>query len=254
MKSRGTSSDRGGMSNGDASTQLALVLSPHPDDESLGCGGTIKLITDGGGAVDVLFMTRGENGFAPGRIPTAADRVDLAARRESEARAACERLGVRRVAFLNGVDGSLGATPSLSSSILAALVEGNYRSVFCPWPYDRHGDHQVTYRMLHQALAGLKREIDVWLYEIWTPMEPNYYVAIDGVLEAKMDAFAVHESQAAVLPYTEAFRGLARYRGLSCPPARAAEAFFYCSSTQLLNHEGIPWPRPPFAAPAGVRR
>lgn len=227
----------------DASSQVALVLSPHPDDESLGCGGTIKLITTGGGVVDVLFMTRGENGFPPGVVPTDDDRRQLAARREAEARLACERLGVRRVAFLNGADGSLGDSPNFSGSILAALNEGAYRSVFCPWPYDRHSDHRVTYRMLHHALAGLRRTIDVWLYEIWTPLEPNFFVAIDAQLDAKMHAFAAHESQAAALPYARAFTGLAHYRGLSCPPATAAEAFFHCSSDALLRHEGIPWPK-----------
>lgn len=226
------------------SSQNALVLAPHPDDESLGCGGTIKLITTAGGVVDVLFMTRGENGFPPGVTPTDADRMRLAERREAEARAACERLGVRRVAFLNGIDGSLGDCPSFSGSILAALRDGNYQSVFCPWPYDRHGDHRVTYRMLHHALSVLRRSIDVWLYEVWTPLEPNFMVAIDAQLDAKMHAFEAHESQAAALKYADAFRGLARYRALSCPPATAAEAFFHCPSESLLRHAGIPWPKP----------
>jgi N-acetylglucosamine malate deacetylase 1 len=227
----------------DASSQVALVLAPHPDDEVLGCGGTIKLITSTGGIVDVLFMTRGENGFAPNVIPTDDDRRSLATRREAEARLACDRLGVRRVAFLNGMDGSLGDFPNFSGPILAAINEGNYRSVFCPWPYDRHGDHRVTYRLFHRAIAGLKRTIDVWLYEIWSPLEPNFYVRIDAQFEAKMHAFAAHESQSAILPYAAAFSGLAHYRALSCPPATAAEAFFHCTSDALLRHHGIPWPK-----------
>ncbi len=65
-----------------------LVLAPHPDDESLGCGGTIKLLTQAGMQVDVLLMTRGENGLdAPGHQP-ADEHEQQAARREAEARAA----------------------------------------------------------------------------------------------------------------------------------------------------------------------
>lgn len=235
----------------DRSTQVALVLAPHPDDEALGCGGTIRLITTGGGVADVLFMTRGENGTYPN--PPANDdiRRDLAARREAEAREACHRLGVRRVAFLAGRDGSLSDDPSLSDHILAALNEGGYRAVFCPWPYDGHGDHQATYRMLHHALARLGRTIDVWLYEVWTPLPPNFYVAIDSVIDDKMHAFAAHQSQAVLLPYADAFRGLAQYRGLSAPPARLAEAFYHCPSSALLNHDNLPWPRP--AAPGQTR-
>lgn len=224
-------------------SQRALVLAPHPDDESLGCGGTIKLITSGGGVVDVMYCTGGESGAFPGERLDPAARESMRQRRVVEALAACTTLGVRDVTFLNGPDGDLKSQPQLFQPILQALATRDYRSVFCPWPHDQHIDHAATYSMLHEALKRCARKFDVWLYEVWSPMTPSICIVIDSTIEAKMQAVAAHESQIKTLNYAEAFIGLARYRSLWCPPASYAEAFFCCESAALLRHEGIPWPK-----------
>jgi len=225
------------------SAQRALVLCPHPDDESLGCGGTLKTITSTGGIVDVLYMTRGENGSYPRTMAAKPAREELAAIRTEEAKRACEILGVRNVFFLNGHDGSLKTQPELSDAILGTLTSSDYRSVFSPWPYDAHHDHGATYWMLQEALRRYSRNLDIWLYEVWAPLPHNICIAIDKTIEAKMTAFRTHESQLSNLNYAEAFYGLAKYRSLFCPPAQFAEAFFNCERTALLNHENVPWPQ-----------
>jgi len=223
------------------SAQSALVLSPHPDDESLGCGGAIKLITSAGGRVDVIYSTSGENGFASGVNPTADARRQLQARREAEARTACALLGVRDVVFLHGRDRELHAQPELYKPVLDAISQNDYRSVFCPWPHDSHTDHVATYGFLYEALRRCTKRIDIWLYEVWTPLSFNMCMSIDSTIDVKMQAIRAHESQIALHGYDEAFHGLSRYRSLFCPPARHAEAFFNCDSGALLRHEGIPW-------------
>lgn len=228
--------------------QSALVLSPHPDDESLGCGGTIKLLTQAGGRVDVVYMTRGEQGGYPGASLDPAASASLAGRRVAEAREACRMLGVSSASFLPGRDGHVASQPELSGEIARALKAFPYRSVFCPWPHDRHVDHMATYRWLHEALREHTAEIDLWLYEVWSPLTPNIFISIDTTIDAKMQAFMAHRSQAELLGYGPAFRGLAEYRGLFCPPSRFAEAFFNCDRSSLLNHRGLPWPQPEWAA------
>jgi LmbE family N-acetylglucosaminyl deacetylase len=223
------------------SAQSALVLSPHPDDESLACGGTLKLLTSAGGQVDVLYMTSGENGFFPHVRPSESARQEMLARRQVEAREACRVLGVRKVAFLDGHDGRLSEQPELAAPIRAALAAHHYRSVFCPWPNDGHPDHAATYSLFHRALTGHSGEIDVWLYEVWTPVAANMFICIDTTVEAKMQAFKAHESQASLLNYADAFLGLARYRSLFCPPAQYAEAFYNCDGSALVRNEGLPW-------------
>lgn len=218
-----------------------LVLAPHPDDETLGCGGTIKLISSAGGLVDVLYLTRGELGLSPGTLATAATRREMAAIRTAEAEAACGVLGVRNVNFLGGTDGRLAREPHLMADIVRALESTEYRSVFCPWAMDGHDDHRATFHLLKEAARRVASEFDVWLYEVWTPLEPNMTISIDSTFEAKMAAVRAYESQLAILDYKSAFESLARYRSLRCPPARYVEAFYNCDRSMLAANTSFPW-------------
>jgi LmbE family N-acetylglucosaminyl deacetylase len=227
------------------SVQTALVLSPHPDDESLGCGGTIKLISSSGGQVDVVYMTRGRMGVEPGARATPDVQEGLAKRRTAEAEEACRILGVNSVTFLEGRDTRLATQPQLAQDILRLLLAKPYHSIFCPWPRDSHTDHMATYQLLHWALRQYNQDIDVWLYEVWAPLEPNIAIAIDTTIEAKIQAIRAHQSQMAVVDYETAFRGLAAYRSLNCPSAKYAEAFFTCDSLSLLKGQDLPWLKKP---------
>ena len=84
-----------------------LVISPHPDDESVGCGGTIRKHVLKGDAVHVVFLTSGEAG---GHGRSAEETVRL---REAEARAAAEILGLASIEFWHEPDGKLRVTPAV---------------------------------------------------------------------------------------------------------------------------------------------
>ncbi len=212
-----------------------LVLAPHPDDESLGCGGTVKLLTQAGVQVDVILMTRGENGLdAPLQQP-AAVHEQLAQAREAEARAACAVLGVRDVQFLSGIDGGLMHQPHLVKALASLLQAGNYQRIFAPWYGEAHPDHVATFRLLQRALAESLQRPAVWLYEVWTPLVPTDHVPIDATIASKRAAIEQHQSQLDCLDYLNAFVGLAAYRALACPPSRYAEAFLTMDTPTLLN-------------------
>ena len=166
----------------------------------------------------MIYMTSGENGVFPGIAPTPQQCEDLKVKRQAEAREACRILGVRNVTFLPGKDGSLSAQPQLAEDILCALGASDYRSVFCPWPFDGHPDHVATYQLFHNALHRYVVELEVYLYEVWSPMPANLVLSIDATFASKLEAFSAHASQAALLRYKEGFEGLARYRSLFCPP------------------------------------
>ncbi|WP_425617311.1 PIG-L deacetylase family protein [Anatilimnocola sp. NA78] len=215
-------------------TKNVLVLAPHPDDESLGCGGTIRLLTQAGKQVDVVFMTRGENGCDAPQQQAEHVHAQLAMTREAEARAACQLLGVSNVEFLRGVDGGLSDQPHLAQSIEYLLGAGNYHRIFAPWQGEAHLDHQATFRMLQRAVAASGTTPAIWLYEVWTPLQPTDFVPIDPTMAAKREAIAQHVSQLACLDYMNAFVGLASYRALSCPPSRYAEAFVTLDTPTFL--------------------
>src|SRR5262245_5051670 len=88
----------------DAMTRV-LVRSPHPDDESIGCGGTLRKHALRGDEVRVVFLTSGEKG-GHGRPPEETARV-----REGEAVAAAAILGLSGVEFWRQQDGGLRVTP-----------------------------------------------------------------------------------------------------------------------------------------------
>lgn len=216
-----------------------LVLAPHPDDEVLGCGGTIRLLADSGVPVDVLFMTRGELGVELATTPTEVEQIRLAETRTAEARASCKILGVRKVEFLNGRDSALHLQPQLAAEILGHLRTGEYSRVFCPWSQDGHGDHKATFQLLRRAILEFPARLDVWLYEVWTPLRPTTCIPIDTTMDAKIAAIHAHRSQLACLDYLAAFQGLAAYRSLMCPSSRYAEAFITGGRELLTGNETL---------------
>jgi LmbE family N-acetylglucosaminyl deacetylase len=212
-----------------------LVLAPHPDDETFGCGGTIRMLTEGGIHVDVAFLTRGEQGIEGANAVPSHVADQMADVRTREAQAACEVLGVRKVLFLGGKDTCLAEQPHLAEAIANLLRSGGYQRVFCPWQQDSHEDHRATFALLKHAVEMTRLPVSFWLYEVWKPLPANTFVPIDGTMATKQKAIEKYESQLAQLNYGEAFAGLAAYRSLFCPPSNYAEAFLVCDQQQLLN-------------------
>ena len=220
---------------GENNGKTVLVLAPHPDDETFGCGGTIRMLTDGGVHVDVAFLTRGEQGVEGGGAADGEVSQRTADMRTREAQAACEVLGVRSVLFLNGKDTCLSEQPQLADAIAGLLRTGRYSRVFCPWQHDSHEDHRATFSLLKQAVTKTQFPVSFWLYEVWKPLPANTYVPIDGTMARKQKAIEKYESQLAQLNYGEAFVGLAAYRSLFCPPSNYAEAFLVCDQQQFMS-------------------
>jgi len=213
-----------------------LVLAPHPDDETFGCGGTVCMLTESGVIVDVAFLTRGEQGIDIGAAePSVGASRQLGEVRSHEARAACDVLGVRNVVFLGGSDTRLSEEPQLASSITELLRSGNYQRVFCPWPQDAHDDHRATFAHLRRAIGESDCNPAFWLYEVWKPLPANTYVPIDRTIETKRKAIDQYQSQLPQLNYREGFLGLAAYRSLFCPGSSYAEAFLVCDRREMLN-------------------
>jgi len=212
-----------------------LVLAPHPDDETFGCGGTIRMLTESGVVVDVAFLTRGERGMDSGAELSLEASQRLAEVRSGEARAACDVLGVRNVAFLGGSDTRLSEEPQLAASIADLLRTGGYQRAFCPWPHDGHDDHRATFSHLRQAVGQNEFDISFWLYEVWKPLPANTFVPIDRTIGMKRQAIDQYQSQLPQLNYREGFVGLAAYRSLFCPGPSYAEAFWVCDRREMLN-------------------
>lgn len=214
--------------------QEVLVLSPHPDDETFGCGGTIRMLTERGVAVDVAFLTRGEMGVE-GYSPPAQVTREMAETRTREAESACQVLGVRQTQFLNGQDTQLRADPKQVAAVADVLTARPYQRVFCPWPHDAHADHGATFRLMREAVQRSGSTASFWLYEVWNPLPANTFVPIDLTINSKREAIDQYHSQLSQLNYREGMLGLSAYRSLFCPPSKFAEAFLVCDLGEMLS-------------------
>jgi LmbE family N-acetylglucosaminyl deacetylase len=199
-----------------------LVVAPHPDDESIGCGGTICLHRDRGDRVVIVYLTSGELGLK--ELP-----VDEARRiRESEAELAAQVLGVSELTFLRYADWYLSESVNdIAAALAPILAREAPELVYLPHENEGHPDHQAAIPIVRAALKCVDIVRPTLLsYEVWTPLPDYYHVEnISGVIRRKLAAVRCHKSQLALLPYQRAVVGLNLYRGVVAGGCRYAEIF-----------------------------
>jgi len=117
-----------------------VVLAPHPDDEAIGCGGTLRLAALGGAEVHCLLMTGGELGDAAG-APGETARV-----RRAEMQACAGLLGLTAVHELSGRDQRLAGRPELVDEMRNYLLELQPVALFLPFYMDAHIDHRPAWK------------------------------------------------------------------------------------------------------------
>jgi LmbE family N-acetylglucosaminyl deacetylase len=202
-----------------------LVLAPHPDDESIGCGGTLLRIPDRRRLVSMALLTGGDQG----RDDWSADRTLQVRDREMDVCTAL--LGIDRIESLGGRDQALDNHPELIDRLRALLLRLRPSHVFLPCFTDAHLDHMHANLIFLEAAHGaLDDQTALWGYEVWSPAPANVAVDISAVAAAKADAIAAHTSQDSRRGYSRGMLGLNQYHAMRlnwrCDPALThAEAF-----------------------------
>jgi N-acetylglucosamine malate deacetylase 1 len=201
-----------------------LVLSPHPDDEAIGCGGTLRKHIVEGDAVQVIFLTSGERG-GHGMPPEETKRV-----REQEAKDAAAILGYERLEFWQIPNGKLRVTKSTVERLQAKLSDWKPDFIYVTHDKEMHPEHRAAAGIVRKALSKGGREVmpTVYMYEVWTPMQTmDHIVDISDYVDIKREAIQAHKCQCAVMSFDEAILGLNRYRGEmhSWPGGDYAEIF-----------------------------
>ncbi|MFC5285741.1 PIG-L deacetylase family protein [Actinokineospora guangxiensis] len=147
-----------------------LVLSPHPDDDVIACGGTIAARTAAGARVVVAVVTDGAASHtAVLGIHADPSPAELAEVRRAEATAAAKVLGVSDVRFLGHADTGLAATlPRLREQLLELFAELDPAEVFLPHDVrELHGDHRLTGEVAVACLAELGSAPALRKYVVW---------------------------------------------------------------------------------------
>ena len=194
-----------------------LVFAPHPDDETLGCGGALCLHADKGDRLAVVFLTSGELGLK--HLP----KEQAWKIRETEARAAAKILGVNELEFLRCRDWEMNEDLSEPLQLLRPIIQRQQPDlIYLPHPLEWHPDHKAVIRIVEQ----LNVSVELRGYEVWSPMpEHDHVVDITAVWERKVAALRCHASQLATWPYERAMHGLAQFRGAMAARCDFAEVF-----------------------------
>ncbi|MFK7976855.1 MAG: PIG-L deacetylase family protein [Halioglobus sp.] len=204
-----------------------VVLAPHMDDETIGCGGAIAAHVRAGAKVHVIFLTDGVKGFEPQELR----QVSFEVRRETrvrESEAACEILGVAQAHYLNMPDGESKPSNEAAQRLLATLEAINPDLAYLPFLTDTHHDHQTCIRLFLDACSK-KPVFDSLLcncYEVWTPLHPNQILDITEDMPQKMAALACYDSQLKMNDYLSSVKGLNAYRAIANRSQGYAEAFY----------------------------
>jgi len=206
----------------DPTGKKTLVLAPHPDDETFGCGGTLALHAKAGDSVKVVFLTNGDQGDRSGKY----DKAEYVTLRRHEAEQACACLGVTDLEFWPYKDRSLAGSRGALRQLIGLLEDFRPQIVYVPSPLEFHPDHRAACLLLRDALQTCNHDFDVAFYEIGQPVRVNLLVDITGVAEQKADAVSAYASQLEERPYGDICRALNRYRSLTLPEnVTAAEGF-----------------------------
>jgi N-acetylglucosamine malate deacetylase 1 len=206
-----------------------LVVAAHPDDEVLGCGGTIAKHVESLDEVYVLIMAEGLTSRYQKR------EVDLRKEDLLKLHAASEKaadiLGVKEVMFLNFLDNRMDQIDLLD---IVKEVEKIIEKCKPDIVYTHHvGDVNIDHVMTHKAVITACRPLPgqniktLLFFETlssteWQPVNsatyfsPNWFIDISDVFDKKMKALACYESEMREWPHSRSFEGvkaLAQYRG-----------------------------------------
>ncbi|HEY9886588.1 MAG TPA: PIG-L deacetylase family protein [Vampirovibrionales bacterium] len=208
------------------------VFAPHPDDEVIGCGGSIVNHIQDGNEVAVVYMTSGDSGNV------LYSKEALADIREKEAKEGAAILGVNNLTFLRNPDGYLAVNTDNLVRVLSFLREFKPHIVYIPHIDEGHLDHKATNIIVSNAIG---RSSGPWFqevalpawsvntvleYEVNPPMqEVEYCEDITDVIETKIKALEKHGSQIEDIKYHDGVKALNKYRGAISSGYEYAECF-----------------------------
>lgn len=215
-----------------------MVFAAHPDDEVLGCGGTIAKLIDEGAIVHVAFLA---DGVFSRTGEQSAQQLELIARR-SAAQKACEILGVQSVSFADFPDNRMDtiALLDITQAVETLITKHQPEMVFT----HHAGDVNIDHRRVHEAVVTACRPQaghpvkTLLCFEVVSSTEwqlpgsapafiPNWFVDISSTLDRKLTALEAYADELRVWPHPRSRQGiehLAHWRGATVG-VDAAEAF-----------------------------
>jgi len=201
-----------------------LILSPHADDEILGCGGFISKFSKKNFHITVLILTDASKGAPEIYTPKIINNI------RKEAKIANHFIGTKKLIFEDLPALNLNNYPfyKITNLILYYITKINPEIVLIPSENDIHDDHKIIFKASKVAMRPNKKNNlkKILSYEVlseteWNENEkafnPNYYVRLNKFqINNKIKAFLKYKSQVKKFPHPrshEAIFNLSRVRG-----------------------------------------
>jgi len=213
-----------------------LVVAAHPDDEVLGCGGTISRHVDNGDEVHVVFMS---DGVSSREIKEYDDEIQY---RKESAVSSSGILGVESVIFLGFPDNRMDTLAMLDIVKQLEEVFNNIKPsvVYTHFYGDLNIDHRITYQAVMTVCRPLPGQTvkEIYIFEIpsstgWLSQSqestfcPNRFIDISNMIDRKMKALNAYKKEMCKFPHFRSTKGIklmAQLRGVSVGIS-AAESF-----------------------------
>lgn len=197
-------------------SQNTLVIVAHPDDETLGAGGTIRRLVDGGTRVDLLVVSDGSSAQF-------GDDMEARDRRNTHLGNACEILGFERCIVLDFPDMQLDTVPhiELNRAIGKIVSEKDYDTILTHHPGDVNKDHEQVFNSVMVAARPIPgtsvQNIATFFVNSSTewgaPLAngvflPNLFVDIDSTIDHKVKALAAYEDEIRDWPHPRSVKAI----------------------------------------------
>lgn len=158
-----------------------LVIAPHPDDESIGPGGTLLRLKSRNVPICVVFLTDGSRD------------VEIAEMRRKEACHALELLGAKGI-FLGFPPDEIPLEEA-SNALAKVVLDHEPSTLMLPFVLDDNDDHRRANQILLTMASFLKPNLNIWAYQVYTALPANRIVDITEFSELKSEAINCHVSQ-----------------------------------------------------------
>ena len=218
-----------------------LVVSAHPDDETLGCGGTLLKHKANGDKIFWLIATRmkEENGF----------KKEIIARRKQEIKAVTSAYGFDKIFEFNLSTAKLDelSIADVISSVSEVFSEIRPSILYLPFKGDVHSDHRVIFNAAYSCTKHFRYPSvkKILMMEVISETEfspsfnesafvPNYFVDVSDFLDKKLDIMKIYKSELGTHPFPrslENIKALATFRGATAG-CKYAEAFVVLKEVQ----------------------
>jgi len=214
-----------------------LIIAAHPDDEVLGCGGTVAKLVEKGYEAFTLILGEGVTSRDVKRKREIRENEIMSLKQQ--VLEANKILGVKEVFTFDFPDNRFDSVDLLDIVKTIEKIKNEVKPeiVFTHYEYDLNIDHQITYKAVMTAFRPLREETvkKIYSFEVLSSTEwsytqgfiPNVYFNIEDTIEKKIEAMRKYKNELRDYPHPRSIEGIkikAQQRGLEVG-LKYAEAF-----------------------------